>query len=140
IAVTAGWLSPLVTALERWGRGGAITPDISPLDVAEWRPKARSGQVVTLDEQLDFRWTSRSPVTRLLSTVLGCAMLMRRDVYFRGGGFDLGLRRWGCEFVDLILKVYAGGGACVEEASVLVGHLFRSSFPYGMHFRAIVYN
>src|SRR5207253_3059201 len=80
------------------------------------------------------------PYSETVPTVLGCCLLVPRRFYFQIGGFDLGIRRWGSEFTDLILKVYAAGGTCRHEPRALVGTLFRSSFPYAMNYRDVTYN
>ena len=66
--------------------------------------------------------------------------MMSRDLFRQIGGFDLGLRRWGCEFIDLAMKVYEHGGACFVEPATTVGHLFRPVFPYRMSYRDFTYN
>ncbi len=140
MAVRPGWLTTLVKAVERWGPYTLITPDIAGLNEEAWSPKPPSGQIVTIDEKLDMVW--RAPVypTGLVPIVLGCCWIIPRRFYYQVGGFDLGLRRWGCENIDLALKVYAAGGACYYEPSVVVGHLFRRSFPYAMRYRDVTYN
>lgn len=140
VSAPPGWLAELSAAVERWGPKSAISPDIAGLDVERWTAHPSSGKALGIDEKLDFVWRSGAYPNRLVPTVLGCFMIMRRDFYFEIGGFDLGIRQWGCEFIDLILKVYAAGGVCYYEGSPVVGHLFRQSFPYPMRFREIVYN
>jgi cellulose synthase/poly-beta-1,6-N-acetylglucosamine synthase-like glycosyltransferase len=141
LSVLPGWLTSLSNSVAKLGGNVAVTPDISPLVESTWLPSAPSGQVVAVDEKLDFVWLENQAVsTELLPTVLGCCVLMPRKFYDRIGGFDLGLRRWGCEFIDLTLKVYAAGGRCCYEPAVLVGHLFRDAFPYSMNHRDLNYN
>lgn len=140
IAVRPGWLATLVKALERWGPYAVITPDISRLNEDSWSPNPSSRQIVTIDEKLDMVWQPPLYPTGIVPIVLGCCTLMLRRFYYQLGGFDLGLRRWGCDNVDLALKVYAAGGACYCEPSVAVGHLFRRAFPYAMNYRALTYN
>jgi hypothetical protein len=142
MALPPGWLAPLVRSLRQWGPTAAVTPAIVPLDEASWTPRGPTGQVVTIDDRFDFVWVREETIypTGLVGTVLGCCVAMGREWYHQVGGFDLGLHRWGCEFVDLIMKVYATGGACYHEPSSCVGHLFRTAFPYAMSCRDVTYN
>ena len=140
MAVVPGWLTTLVKALERLGPYSLITPDISMLDKETWSPGPPAGQIVTIDENLDMVWRPPLFPTGIVPIVLGACWIMPRQFYFHVGGFDLGLRRWGGENIDLGLKVYAAGGACYCEPSVLVGHLFRGEFPYTMPYHTLVYN
>ncbi len=140
VSVPQGWLAALERTLLRWGPHIAITPDVSTLNEETWSANPSTGQVLTIDEDLGFVWQNLCYPTRLMATAGGCCVFMTKQLYRQCGGFDLGLRRWGCEFIDLIMKVYAIGGACYLEPSVLVGHLFRSGFPYPMHYRDVTYN
>jgi glycosyltransferase involved in cell wall biosynthesis len=142
MAVQPGWLDTLISSLERLGPAAAITPNISPVMEDSWLPGERNDHVAGLDEKLDFIWfpEDQIPPTGLVSTVLGCCTVMPKSLYYDIGGFDLGLRRWGCEFIDLIIKVYAIGGGCYYEPAVTVGHLFRNVFPYAMSYRQLNYN
>ncbi len=140
IAVPPGWLATMMKTMERWGPHVALTPNVTTLDESTWSPQPSLSQVLTINEKLDFVWQRPPYFTGLVPIAGGCCVLMPRRFYYQVGGFDLGLRRWGCEFIDLILKVYAAGGACYYEPSVLVGHLFRSAFPYAMRYRDVTYN
>jgi glycosyltransferase involved in cell wall biosynthesis len=140
IAVVPGWLTTLAEALGRWGPYSLITPDISMLDNEIWSPTPPMGQIVAVNENLDMVWRAPLFPTGLVPIVLGACWIMARQFYFQVGGFDLGLRRWGLENVDLGLKVYAAGGVCYCEPGVLVGHLFRGEFPYAMSYQNLTYN
>lgn len=140
MALPAGWLAGLSRALERRGPNAVITADVSTLDEESWTPRVSTGQVLCLDEKMGFVWKQPPYPSGLVPTAGGCCVLLRRDFYQQIGGFDLGLRRWGSVFVDLVLKAYAAGGACYYEPSVCVGHLFRSPFPYKMRYRDLNYN
>lgn len=139
-AVLPGWLTRLTEALERWGPHAVITPDISVLNEATWSPGGSSGGIVAINETLDIFWRDPIYPTGLVPTVVGCCWILPRRFYYQVGGFDLGLRRWGCENIDLTLKAYAAGGACYLEPSVLVGHLFRGEFPYPVRNSDMTYN
>jgi glycosyltransferase involved in cell wall biosynthesis len=140
MAVLPGWLATLRGALERWGPYAAVTADVAVLDEATWTPQAPTGQFLSIDEKFDFVWVSPPYPMGIVPTAGGACVLMPRHFYYQIGGFDLGLHRWGCEFIDLILKVYAAGGICCYEPSARVGHLFRGAFPYPMEYRDVTYN
>jgi GT2 family glycosyltransferase len=140
MAVTAGWLEKLDAALERWGPYAAVVPRIATLDEDRWAPNQPNGQVMAVNERFDLVWRGPDHPAGLLSTAGGCCVLMPASFFRQCGGFDTGLRRWGCEFVDLVMKVYAAGGVCCQEPGAVVGHLFRSRFPYPMNCRDVAYN
>jgi glycosyltransferase involved in cell wall biosynthesis len=140
IAVVPGWLTTLVKAIERWGPHSTITPTIATLNEVMWAPNPPTGQILTIDEKFNFVWESLRSFTGMVPMAGGCGIFMHRRFYYQIGGVDLGLRRWGCENIDLILKVYAAGGTCYLEPSVVIGHLFRSNFPYPMSFHDLTYN
>ena len=139
-AVRPGWLAMLAEAAERWGPFAAITPNIAVLDEESWSPLPSTGQLLTVDESLDMVWLDPASFAGTVPTVQGGCWFMPRQFYYQVGGLDLGLRRWGCEFIDLSFKIYAAGGACYYEPSVVVGHLFRSAFPYPMRHADLTYN
>ncbi len=140
LALPDGWLIGLLTALERWGPLAVVTPDIAGLNPATWTPERSSGKIVAVDEQFDMVWQQAAYPSKIVPIVLGCCWVLPRRLYFQVGGFDTGLRRWGCENIDISLKVYAIGGVCLLEPAVLVGHLFRKTFPYPVNFEQVIYN
>jgi RNA polymerase subunit RPABC4/transcription elongation factor Spt4 len=140
MALPLGWLENLSMSLERWGPLTAITPDVSTMDKKHWTYGSSSGCVLSFDEKLDFFWTPPAYPSGITPIVGGCCVMISRDFYCQIGGFDLGLRRWGCEFIDLSLKVYSGGGCCVFEPSVVVGHLFREHIPFPLTCLEVTYN
>ncbi len=140
MAVPDGWLDRLVHAAERAGPLAAITPNVANLDEASWTIQAPYAYYLKINKVFQFEWDRQIHHGQLLPTAGGACVLMPRDLYWSSGGFDLGLRRWGCEFVDLILKVYAIGGTCRFEPSVCVGHLFRTRFPYAVSWLDVTYN
>jgi glycosyltransferase involved in cell wall biosynthesis len=140
VAVPPNWLATLMQTMERWGEQNIITPDISVLDEKHWLPTPPLGQVMTVNDSLEMVWSQPPYLTDLVPVVVGCAWLISRRLYYQIGGFDLGLRRWGCENIDICLKAYAAGGACYLERSVVVGHLFRGEFPYAIDGADVTYN
>ncbi len=140
MAVPEGWLERLVAAATRAGPLTAITPSVTALREDTWSIQQPYAHYLKINSTFQFEWEETIHPGYLLPTAGGACVMMTRSLYFQCGGFDLGLRRWGCEFVDLILKVYAIGGTCQFEPSVCVGHLFRKTFPYPMSWRELTYN
>jgi GT2 family glycosyltransferase len=140
MAVLPGWLETLVAARERLGGRAAVAPDVAALEPETWQVASSWNLFMMVDERLDFVWQPAAYADLMVPTFGGMCMLMPRFLYFEVGGFDLGLRRWGSEFTDLTLKVYAAGGTCHYEPAARVGHLFRATHPYAMSWRDITYN
>jgi glycosyltransferase involved in cell wall biosynthesis/DNA-directed RNA polymerase subunit RPC12/RpoP len=140
MALTPNWLKGLKKNLVCWGWNTAVSPDITALDEEQWVPEASSGYVMSIDSKLNMVWGEPPYPTGLVPTFVGCCILLPRSLYYQAGGFDLGLRLWGCEFIDLCIKIYRSGGMCLLEPSVLAGHLFRDDRPYPMSYRDINYN
>jgi glycosyltransferase involved in cell wall biosynthesis len=130
----------LAAALQRAGPLAAVVPEVAILDADSWEIGPPTGQVFAIDERLNFVWNSERPPGPLASVGGGCCVLMRKALYEQTGGLDLGLRRWGSEFTDLVFKVYNVGGFCYLESDVRVGHLFRTVFPYAMSHGEVAYN
>jgi GT2 family glycosyltransferase len=121
-----GWAEPLVHEL-RDPAVGAVTPMISPLTDCghpgygfTWRSAS-----------LTTAWICRAPTApEAVPMLCGCFFAIRRDVFDRLSGFDLGLTLWGMEDADLSLCVWRLGLECRVVPSSHVRHLFRKEFPY----------
>jgi glycosyltransferase involved in cell wall biosynthesis len=140
MAVPPGWLSKMAAAQQRWGPFAIVGADVTSLKESAWTINQPMGGVLIINEDFSFVWQDPPYPTGLVPTVGGACMLMPRQFYFQAGGFDLGLRRWGCGFIDLTMKAYAAGGACYHEPDVVVGHLFRDKFTYPVSHRDVNYN
>lgn len=140
MAFHPGWLDVAVASLEKLPLHSIVSPQIGGVDEETWAPTAANQQVLWIDRNLDMVWEGRHGPTPAVPLVLGCCWIVRRESYFRSGGFDVGMTRWGCENIDIVVKAYAIGGGCFIEPGATVGHLFRSQFPYDVRFDQIVYN
>ncbi|CAD5122898.1 DgyrCDS11300 [Dimorphilus gyrociliatus] len=61
--------------------------------------------------------------------LVGCAIIVRKDYFFKIGSFDSGMSIWGGENIDLSFRTWlCGGGAMIVPCS-RIGHLFRN-VPY----------
>jgi glycosyltransferase involved in cell wall biosynthesis len=140
LALTPDWLNVLLHTLECWGPNLLITPDITILDDQNWLPNVSSGMVMSIDEKFNLTWVEAPYPSNIVPVVGGGCVLTSRNFFYSIGGFDLGIQRWGPEFIDLSLKAYAAGGMCIYEPAVLVGHLFRNAHPYEMRYKHVNYN
>jgi GT2 family glycosyltransferase len=73
-----------------------------------------------------------------VEAVTGACLAVRRDVFFKHGGFDVGYRN-GYEDVDFCLTVRAAGGRIVYDPMSVVTHVESASGPARWaHFRGNV--
>ncbi|XP_033754521.1 polypeptide N-acetylgalactosaminyltransferase 1-like [Pecten maximus] len=80
-------------------------------------------------EYLELAMTSRT--TPFITPVLvGNAIIVRRDHFFRIGGFDEGLDIWGGEHFDLSFKNWLCAGRVLTVPCSKVGHLFKEGLSY----------
>jgi GT2 family glycosyltransferase len=56
------------------------------------------------------------------------------------GGFDSGIIRWGCEDIELSLRLWRLGYRLLLEPSVAAAHLFRSRPPYPIDAVNVLHN
>jgi glycosyltransferase involved in cell wall biosynthesis len=125
MSVPPGWLAGLVAAQQRWGPRSAVAPQLGDINPADWSINANMNTYLMVDEKFDFAARDFPYATGLTSVFSGGCFLIARDFYFQIGGIDTGLRHWGCENIDLSMKVYAAGGAVFYEPAVVVGHLWK---------------
>lgn len=140
MALPATAVEELRSSLARAGPLAAVVPDVAVLNPDDWSIGPSTGQVFSINERLAFVWEQPRLPGGLVPVGGGCCVMLARALYHQVGGFDLALRRWGSEFTDLCLKIYALGGCCYWESEVRVGHLFRSTFPYAIEHADILYN
>lgn len=128
----AGWLDPLLAALDRPGIGAA------------------GSQLLYLDDSLQFAglyfdrdadgvWFNRhiakgfprghpaANVAREVPALSGACLAVRRSVFERVGGFDEGFVIGDFEDSDLCLRLRAAGWACWYEPASVLYHVERQS-------------
>ena len=62
------------------------------------------------------------------------------DGGFQGGGFDVGLSRWGLEDSELSLRLWTRGYDLCMVPEVDVAHLFRERHPYAVDWDDLLFN
>lgn len=133
-AVSPGWLESLAAALRAIDDKGIAVPAIHALDPETWSidPSCAPGTAATVANPfLDFVWCEPRLVNGRPSTpvIAGGAWLCGRDWYRRIGGLDAGMVGWGAENIDIALRTWMAGGACVVSDGPAVGHLYRERAP-----------
>jgi GT2 family glycosyltransferase len=135
VDVSPGWLRPLADALTT-PAVGAVAPGIRATDV-----DAVGYGLTWIGRSLAAEWLDRMASTPYAVPFLGGAFLaLRREVFFRSGGFDPGFVLWGSEDLELCLRLWTLGWECRVVPAVDVRHEFRAAFPYAVGERAIVHN
>ena len=127
--VTYPWLSPLVQAAERYGIAGPklVYPDgrIQHAGVRLFRDAAG---VLTAENIGRGEPDEGFDVEKTVDAVTGACLAVRRDVFAKAGGFDLGY--WnGYEDVDLCLTATKQGATCRYVPASKVIHLESESGP-----------
>ena len=138
-ALPPNWAQSLIESLLRLSPRSAVTPALGSLDSESWQYTPAGRECLSIDAKFDFCWEPPR-ANFMLSALPGCGTTLKRSTYTELGGIDCGLERWGAENIDLSLKIYRRGGYCYLEPNVCIGHLFRSTFPYEMDCRRLVYN
>jgi GT2 family glycosyltransferase len=124
-AVDAGWLGPLIDALERFP-DGLVGPAVRDAD--EPRFVGLGAQLV--DAQLRYRWR---PVgvdqVAEVGLVPGGCLAVRRDRFLQGGGFG-SFDGVGVEDVELALRWWRAGRPMLGVPASVVTHRFRAHPSY----------
>jgi glycosyltransferase involved in cell wall biosynthesis len=123
-----GWLPPLLEVIACPG-AGAVAPAIEVLG----RPDLRGYGLHFANPALAVTWLPRTrPEPHRVPILPGAALVMRRDLFERTGGFDTGLERWGSVDAELSLRLWLAGLDLVVHPGIAVRHRFRSRHPYSV--------
>jgi len=136
ITVPEGWLEKLLGTFSD-PSVAAVAPAIGSLA----NPKA-VGYGQTWNERLETIWLPAPPLqqsTRVPLLPGGC-LAVRRQPFFKVGGFDRGFITWGYEDVELSLKLWLFGYELYVNPGVKILHLFRKKHPYQVTFDHVNYN
>jgi polypeptide N-acetylgalactosaminyltransferase len=58
-------------------------------------------------------------------TLVGCAIAVQKDYFFRIGSFDEGMKVWGGENIELGFRAWMCGGQVTTVTCSRVGHVFK---------------
>lgn len=136
IAPARGWFESFAPLLAR-REVGAVGPAVSILGKTE----IRGFGMHWTSERLDIAWLPRPPAGQTAVPMLGgFCLAMRRDVFERSGGFDEGLILWGGDDAEMCFRLWTLGLECHVVAATVVGHLFRTRFPYSVPSATVLHN
>ena len=136
-----GALDRLVTAVEEWNGEAVMTPSVAVLDPERWESRLDvmgHGYSVNLGSfeckwlALDAMRTLRGPRGGLYykqPTSIGCCVAMGRTLYERLWGFDVDMKFYGTEDVDLGVKSWLMGYPVLHDPEPVIGHRFQTGFP-----------
>jgi GT2 family glycosyltransferase len=134
-----GAIRQLVESVESHRGGAVITPAITGLDVARWKPVSQQighGYFLEL-ERFDCGWlplgdlkqtTHRGRTFYESPAAIGCAFAVHRELYDDLRGFDPHMRSWGVEDLDFSLKCWLLGHPILHDPQAVVAHRFRRGF------------
>ncbi|MFI8686183.1 glycosyltransferase [Rossellomorea sp. NPDC077527] len=128
------WIDKLLTPLKS-DLTDVVCPAIASMD----DPKV-IGYGQTLSNSLRIQWHKKRPYLFNTAIIPGGCFLIKRDVFFKVGGFETGFKTWGHEDVELSIKLWLFGYRCSCEPSVTILHLFRKSHPYNVDYDGVYYN
>lgn len=138
-AAEPGAISRLVDVVESGPDDAIIIPTVAALDTETWKVtqnRQGHGYVITLDT-FHGQWVSLRQMKSVeiqgralyeSPSLMGCALALRKTHYEKLDGFDLDMRFWGIEDVDLALRCWMLGGQVLHDPQAIIGHRFQPSF------------
>ncbi|CAG0918430.1 unnamed protein product [Notodromas monacha] len=137
--VNKQWLEPLVEPIAE--KASVVTVPIIDMidpDTFEYRPSplVKGG----FNWGLHFKWdnvprellANKEDFVKPIKspTMAGGLFAIERDYFFHLGGYDLGLKIWGGENLEISFKIWMCGGEMFIMPCSRVGHVFRKRRPY----------
>ncbi len=139
VECTSGWLPPLLALISR-DRSTLAIPSVDGIDPHTFLYR-RADPVAygIFSWELDFvwreipaedldRWQQGEPYQT--PTIIGCAMAVDKDFFFRIGAYDEGMYIWGGESLDISFRTWMCGGSIKISPCSRIGHVFRERLPY----------
>lgn len=130
-----GAIDRLVAAVKATRGRAVIVPTVSILDPVAWQNNFdRVGQGYRVDLlELTWEWIPPDQLTRrgpYLETpsLIGCCVMVARELYERLGGFDQDMLVWGVEDVEFGVKSWLTGHPVLCEPRSVIGHRFQDGF------------
>lgn len=136
-----GWLEPLLTRIKENPKA-ALCPEIDNIDHNTLSYGGTgSFSVGGFWWSLHFTWRPipaheqkrrKSEIDLIRSpTMAGGLFAIDRAFFFEIGAYDTGMEIWGGENLELSFRIWMCGGSLEFVPCSRVGHIFRSSHPYG---------
>jgi GT2 family glycosyltransferase len=136
VSMQPGWWKPLMRLL-RDPQVGASAPAVYDMNA----PRRKGFGQFLGGPHLDIKWfPQKSDEAHEVPILPGCCLAIRRKVFRRVGGFDAGIIRWGCEDIELSLRLWRLGYRLLLEPNVAAAHLFRSRPPYPIDAVNVLHN
>ena len=136
------WLEPLLARIKE-SRTAVLCPQIDSISsrTMEYFGSDNIGSVGSFRWSLHFTWMSipdrerrrrKSPIDPVRSpTMAGGLLAIEKDFFFELGGYDTGMEIWGGENLEMSFRIWMCGGTLEFIPCSRVGHIFRSTHPYG---------
>jgi glycosyltransferase involved in cell wall biosynthesis len=121
VSPSEGWRDLLLDALrvEPTAAAGPIVHVLGAPSVEGWGLRF-------CDDATNVEWLARGePRTHPVPVLPGAFIGLNRDVFSSLGGFDVGMRGYGMEDVELCVHLWVAGHRCLLVPGVSVGHLYR---------------
>lgn len=129
------WASKILKDLET--KETIITPCITVMNDKNHRGFGFKWRNVTMDrEWLPYLRSS----TYEIPFGPGACMGMTKKFFHKIGQFDSGIRCWGEEDAEISIRAWLFGYSVMCDPLIVVGHLFRQFFCYGVNSTDIAYN
>ncbi|KAI0220451.1 putative N-acetylgalactosaminyltransferase 9 [Lamellibrachia satsuma] len=136
-----GWLEPLLARIKE-KRSAVLCPSIDGISAETMQYQSGGGTAVggfTWSLHFTWRYTTAKDASYRQSetdplrspTMPGGLFAADREYFFEIGGYDPGMEIWGGENLELSFRVWMCGGSVEFIPCSKVGHIFRSTHPYG---------
>jgi GT2 family glycosyltransferase len=130
------WLEPLLTEFDRRPEIGALSPVISSTD----HLLDKGYGATWVDDELTMSWLPKTDITAEVPFIGGAATFVRRSVFDHVSGFDDGIVQWGCEDVELSIRLWLFGYKVVVVPNSTIYHKFRKHYRYSINSTDLLYN
>ncbi|GAB1601095.1 probable N-acetylgalactosaminyltransferase 9 isoform X3 [Argonauta hians] len=132
--VSRGWLPPILAEILK-DQTTVVCPMIDSIDNRNLEYSSTGGVAKGgFSWALHFTWetVSQKGIEPIRSpTMAGGLLAVARTFFFHIGAYDPGMEIWGGENLEISFRIWMCGGSLVFLPCSRVGHIFRSSHPYG---------
>eukprot|EP01071_Lankesteria_metandrocarpae_P006474 Lankesteria_metandrocarpae@DN4367_c0_g1_i1.p1 len=134
-----GWLAPIFMHInENYKR--VVVPKIPVLDGDTWvLDRNAYGTKMMFNWNLEFHWIN-SDDSQWVPCMSGGLLAMSKRWFVESGGLDPTMEQWGSENIEQSVRTWLCGGEIVVATDSVIGHVFRTSFPYSIDNVALLRN